>query len=160
MATRESPRAASRSGARFNRQQPLRRPRHRRGEALLIRARRRRVTDRVDCGAEGGACARIVDWRQAVVHPRSITTGLDQPRPAEIGEVARDGGLRQPQRTVNVTDTHFTGGQQAQDAEPGCIAQRVIHPCKFMNSRHEDVPAITSTCATKRIIFANPDSRG
>jgi hypothetical protein len=80
------------------------------------------MPDRVDRGAEGGACARIVDWREAIVDPRPVTAGVDESGAAEIGKMARDRRLRQPQRIVDVADAYFAGGQQTQDAKPCRVA--------------------------------------
>ena len=99
------------------------------------------MTDRMNRGAERGACARIVDRREPVMHPRSVSARVDETGAAQTGEVSRDRRLRKSQRTVDVADAHLTRCQETKDAEPCRVAQGAVHPRKFMNSRHEYVVA-------------------
>src|SRR5688500_16415512 len=50
---------------------------------------------------------------------------VDEPRGAERGQVARDRRLRQAEKLDDVADAQLAGGEQAENAEPGGVGERL-----------------------------------
>ena len=134
--------AAARRGTRDHRQRSFAASRHARLESSLIRSRRRRMTDRMNGCAQRGACARVRDFSETVMHPQPLPSCANKPRTPKVRQVPRDGGLRQPKRLVNVADTHLAVREDAQNPKPRRIAQRAVHPRKFMDPSHCAPPTV------------------
>ena len=71
---------------------------------------------------------RPVRFAHPVVDPLAITPRLDQPRPAEVGQVPRDLGLRQVQDPHEVTDANLAvAAEQIHNPQPGPVGERPEH---------------------------------
>jgi hypothetical protein len=76
-------------------------------KVLPVGARGRRMSRGVNGGLKGGAADRLLRSGQPVVDPEPGTTGFDQAGPPQVRKMPRDGRLGEPERLVEVADTHF-----------------------------------------------------
>ena len=61
------------------------------------------------------------------MHPEAFPARGDQARPPQVRKMARGLGLRNLQGVVNVAHAHVPGHQEAQDAQPRRIGERLEH---------------------------------
>lgn len=61
---------------------------------------------------------------QLVEVPEAVLSRDDQPRPSQVGKVARGGRLRNPQDVHDVTDAELTLLQHVQDSQPRRVRKR------------------------------------
>ena len=95
------------------------------------------MADRVNGGAQCGACARIRDFSKTVMHPQPLSSGANKPRTSKVRQVPRDRGLREPERLVDLTNAHFAVRQNAENPKPRRVRQGAVDPRKLMNSSHK-----------------------
>src|ERR1044071_1417083 len=76
---------------------------------LLLKSRPQVCDERFEFGA--------ASFSQAVINPVSSTAISDQAGPFQIGEVARDVGLRYSDDILNVAAAQLSGEQQVHDAQ-------------------------------------------
>ena len=62
------------------------------------------------------------------MHPQAIPPGVDEAGTPQVGQVPRDLRLRYPETLVDVADAHLAGQEQAQDAQPRRVTQRLKQP--------------------------------
>ncbi len=65
---------------------------------------------------------------EPVEAPEPLLAHLDQLRPVEVGKMAGDASLRQPQDRDHVADAELPTLQEMQDPEPGAIREGPEHP--------------------------------
>lgn len=68
----------------------------------------------------GGGIRRHDD---AVVHPLAFAAGGDEAGAAQIGEMARDFGLAEPENFNEITDADLAAPDEVEEAEPGAVRQ-------------------------------------
>src|SRR5687767_953024 len=61
---------------------------------------------------------------QAVMHPFPVALDLGQAGPAQLGEVAGNLRLVEPEGAMEIANTNLLLGQQVQEAQPGGIGER------------------------------------
>jgi len=67
---------------------------------------------------------RLARRRETIVHPAAVAPRLDDARPAQVRQMARDFRLADPQDSDEVADAHFAVGDQIQEAETRGIGER------------------------------------
>jgi hypothetical protein len=71
------------------------------------------VTDRVNRGAQRGACTRVDNLRETVVNPQAVAPRSNESGPPQVREMTGNSRLREPQGLVNVADAGLTSCQDA-----------------------------------------------
>ena len=89
------------------------------------------VGDGVPDGADDG----IGGVDEPVVHPQAVAARVDEARAAQVGQMPRRLWLGNAQALVDVADADLAGEQQAEDAQPCRIAERLEegrHPVEWL----------------------------
>ena len=89
------------------------------------------LSDRVPDGADEG----IGGVDEPVGHPQAVAARVDEARAAQVGQMPRCLWLGNTQALVDVADADLACQQQAEDSQPGRIAERLEerrHPVEWL----------------------------
>lgn len=93
------------------------------------------VAKGVGYGVPDGADDGIRSVDETVVHPQAVSPCVDEARAAQVRQMARRLRLGNAQALVDVADADLAGEQQAEDAQPCRIAERLKegrHPVEWL----------------------------
>lgn len=96
-------------------------------QTLTVPFGRIQVTDSVADCVEHGPRDRVWQLCQPIVDPEPLFARGNESGAAQVGQVPRRGGLRQPEAFVDVAHADLAGGQEAENAEPGPVCERLEH---------------------------------
>src|SRR5688572_33304690 len=90
---------------------------------------------------EDVADQRIAGTGEAVMHPFPVAFDLDQASPAQLGEMARNLRLVEPEGAMEIADADLLLGQQVQQAQSGGVGERFkellgLNRIRFLHEQH------------------------